>query len=91
MKTVKTAEMERVFDKLKVMERPSDHHRSGFIVDDDGKKLFPPVFFSKGRKDIGPFVADKIRKSFLLTQREFSVLISCRMSRLEYLSLRRSR
>jgi hypothetical protein len=86
----KTAQMERVFDKLQVECKPSNHHRSGFIVDDDGKKLFPPVFFSKGHKDIGPVIANKIRKAMYLDQTSFDELLKCHMSRREYLAYRRT-
>lgn len=87
----KTAQMERVFDKLQVDEKSSKHHRSGFIIDVDGKKLFPPIYFSKGHKDIGPNIARQIQKSLLLHQDEFDTLIRCHMSRTEYLALRRNR
>ena len=91
MKCVKPAEMERVFDKLKVVGRSSTHHRPAFIVDRDGKKLFPPLFFSKGKSEIGPAVTDAIRKSLLLRKDEFGTLVRCRMSRDEYLEIRKSR
>lgn len=88
--TYKTDQMERVFHKLQVQTKPSNHHRSGFIVDDAGCKLFPPVYFSKGNKDIGLDVSNKIRKSLFLKPNDFDALMRCHMSRGEYLKLRKA-
>lgn len=85
----KAAQMERVFEKLQIDCKSSNHHRSGFIVDDNGRKLFPPIYFSKGHNDIGPLIARKIRKAMLLDQSKFDLLLKCHMSRRDYLAARR--
>jgi hypothetical protein len=85
----KTAQFERLFDKLQIEHKPSTHHRSGFIVDESGAKLFPPIYFSKGHKDVGPKISSQIRKALFLDEREFDTLVRCRMSRSEYLATRR--
>jgi hypothetical protein len=89
--TYKTAQFERMFDKLQVEAKPSNHHRSGFIIDEGGGKLFPPLYFSKGNKEVGPRISGQIRKALFLDEREFDTLVRCRMSRLEYLTTRRSK
>lgn len=88
--TYKTAQMERVFLKLQIDEKSSKHHRSGFVIDDDGKKLFPPLYFSKGHKDIPAAVARKIRQQMFLNTDEFDSMVRCVMSRKQYLELRKA-
>ena len=88
--TYKTAQMERVFVKLQIEEKSSNHHRSGYVVDDDGKKMFPPIYFSKGRKDIPGPVAKKIRQQMFLSRDEFDQMIGCVMTRKQYLEIRKA-
>jgi len=80
--------MERVFTKLQIQEKSSTHHRSGFIVDENGRKLFPPIFFSKGDKDIGANICRKLRNALFLDSDSFDTLMRCRMSRAQYLETR---
>jgi hypothetical protein len=92
MPTYKTRQAEGVFDKLDVEQSPSTHHRRGFLIDDTtGCKLFPPIHFNKGNKDIYDNVARKMRLSFRLTVEEFDELMRCRMSKREYFEIRRKR
>ena len=90
-KTYKTSQMERVAEKLKLEKSDSSHHIRGFIISDSGKKLYPPIYFSKGKKDIGPAVVDSIRKALFLQNSEVDALFRCSMSREEYLKIRFSR
>lgn len=89
--TYKNAQMERVFEKLQIEERRSHHHRSGFIINNAGRKLYPPIRFSKGKKDILSKVADKIRKSLYLDAVEFDTLLKCQLSRNDYLEIRKGK
>lgn len=92
MATYKTRQAESVFTKLSVDEGSSDHHRRGFLIDDfSGRKLFPPVYFNKGKKDIYPNIARKMRLSLRLTNDEFDELMNCRMTKPEYFTVRRRR
>jgi hypothetical protein len=88
MTSYKTDQMERVFTKLQIQEKSSNHHRSGFIVDESGRKLFPPIFFSKGNKDMGPNICRKLRNALFLDATSFDTLMRCHMSRAEYLQTR---
>lgn len=92
MPTYKTRQAESVFKKLSIDESRSNHHRRGFLVDDmSGCKLFPPIYFNKGKKDIYPNIARKMRLSLRLTDHEFDELMSCRMTKPQYFVVRRSR
>ncbi len=92
MPTYKSKQAEKVFRKLSVDESTSNHHRRGFLVDDSsGQKLFPPIYFNKGHKDIYPQIARKMQLCLSMTNEEFNELMCCRMTRVTYFSLRRSR
>lgn len=92
MVTYKTAQAERVFLKLDVEEGHSDHHRRGFLIDDvTGRKLFPPVYFNKGRGEIYPKLARKLRLALGLDEAEFDELMRCSMKKGAYFDIRRSR
>jgi hypothetical protein len=92
MASYKTSQAERVFNKLEVEEGGSDHHRRGFIIDEaSGRKLFPPVYFNKGRGDIYPKLATKMRRALFLDQNEFDELMRCSMKKSAYFEIRRRR
>lgn len=82
--------LERVFKKLKVQRTPTNHHVKGFLVD-NGVKLYPPIYYSKGRGEVPLFVQEKLRKSLLLTRKELLTLCSCKISYVEYFKIRRER
>jgi hypothetical protein len=92
MRTYKARQAEKVFTKLAIQEGSSNHHRRGFLVDDTtGVKLYPPIYFNKGRGDIYPKIAQKLRISLGLDTDEFDRLMCCTMPKDEYFALRRSR
>lgn len=91
MQSFKTAELERMSGKLKAIRSDVSHHLKFWVVDADGKKLYPPYCISKGHKDMPGFVGEKIRKALYLDQEEFRILIGCKMGREEYLTIRRQR
>lgn len=82
--------LERVFTKLKVQRTSSNHHVKGFLVD-KGVKLYPPVYYSKGRGELPLFVQEKLRKALYLDRKEFSTLCRCKISHEEYYKIRRKR
>lgn len=84
----KCSEAERMFGKLKVVRSSANHHVKGFVLDLDGKKLFPPIYYNKGRKDLPARIVKKLRVNLGLNDEDFHELISCRMSRAEYLAQR---
>lgn len=85
----KCSQAERMFGKLKIARASSNHHVKGFVLDLNGNKLFPPVYFNKGRKDLPARIVKKLKTNLGLNDDDFDELISCRMSRHEYL-MRRS-
>lgn len=82
---IKKKEAERIFAKLDIQPKSSNHHVSGWVVI-DGKKTLP-VHYSNGNGDMPGKVGDKFRKSFLLDLDEFRELKDCSMSKAQYLSL----
>jgi len=82
--------MLRVFDKLKLQRSKSTHHVRGFLVH-EGRKLYPPIHISKGKKEVPKFVQDKLRKALFLSRGEFSTLCKCKLSGPDYYSLRLER
>ena len=64
-------------------------HCSGFVTDDDGRKLFPPVAFPSDVRDLPPAVAAHLRRQLLLSSEQFDSLVNGSMSRSDYLALRR--
>ena len=89
MANYKTRQAVSMFKKLKIKKTDVNHHVKGFIIDDNGKKLYPPVFVSKGLKELPVAVESKLRKSLKLSKDEFHELISCHMSRDQYLARRK--
>lgn len=89
MPNYKSHQAEKMFEKLKIENGSSNHHIRGFLIDDTGKKLFPPLFFSKGNKELPKRVENNLRKSLKLKAEEFNKLITCHMSRPEYMKLRK--
>ncbi len=85
MQSFKTSEFERMSTKLRAVKSDVSHHLKYWIVDANGKKLYPPYSISKGRKDAPAFVTEKVRKALFLNQDEFRTLIGCGMDRDEYL------
>lgn len=85
---MKNKDVLRAFAKLDISRSSSNHHIRGFIVSDDGRKLFPPVYVSKGNKELSPFLIDKIRKSMFLTRDELKTMGACKISRSEYFEIR---
>ncbi len=86
---IKKREADKIFSKLKVKEKNSKHHISGWIEIDGIKTL--PVHYSHGDGDMPANIGDRFRKSFKLNADEFSVLKSCVMTREEYIELIRPR
>ena len=82
-----TTKAERIFKKLKIHRSSTNKHIKGFIVY-NGERLFPPIYFSKGKKKIHPPITEKIRKSLFLTKDEFKTLSKCTMSYKEYFECR---
>ena len=82
-----TKRAEAVFNKLRVKESSSNHHRKGFLTR-NGERLFPPIYFSKGRKKIPDIISEKFRKSLFLNEEQFIKLISCKMGYEEYFEIR---
>jgi hypothetical protein len=91
MQSFKTVEFEQMSNKLKAVKSDVSHHLKYWIVDSNGKRLYPPYSISKGRKDAPGFVTEKVRKALFLDKDEFRGLIACRMNRDEYLRIRRTR
>lgn len=91
MQSFKTAEFERMSGKLRAVRSDIKHHLKYWIVDANGRKLYPPYCISKGHKDAPGFVTEKVRKALYLSQDEFRILIGCGMDRDEYLTIRRQR
>lgn len=91
MPNYNTRQMEAMFKKLQVKRGGSNHHISGFVTDENGKKLYPPIFFSKGAKELPPRVERNLMKCLCINASEFDKLISCKMSREEYLKVRCSK
>jgi hypothetical protein len=77
-----------MFEKLKVQNGTSNHHIKGFIIDDDGRKLFPPIYVSKGNKELPRHVEKNLAACLKLGPEHFRLLITCKMSRTEYLQIR---
>lgn len=84
-----TTQAEKIFNKLKIKEKNSgsNHHISGFIVN-NGEILFPPIYYSKGKKDMPKPVVEKFRKSLKLDKNSFLELSKCHMSFEEYFQRR---
>lgn len=77
----------KIFSKLKIKESNSNHHIKGFLVY-DGVRLFPPIFYSKGNKEIPLQIVEKFRKSLYLDKNAFSFLSSCKMTYEQYFAIR---
>lgn len=75
----------RAFQKLEIGKSGS---LRGFIVNEHGKKLFPPVYFNKNIEHLPPSAYDAVRKSLHLTRPQFRKLLSCTLGRSEYLAIR---
>lgn len=82
---IKKKEAKRIFTKLDVQKKSSNHHVSGWIII-NGKKTLP-VHYSNGRGDMPGRVGDRFRKSFMLNVQEFRELKDCTMSKERYFSL----
>jgi hypothetical protein len=82
---VKKKEAEKIFAKLDIKKKSSNHHVSGWVII-DGKKTLP-VHYSNGKGDMPGKVGDRFRKSFKLNVNEFCELRDCSMTREEYFSL----
>jgi len=80
----------KMFTKLKIQNSKSNHHVKGFIIDHNGKKLFPPIFYSKGNKELPARVERNLCKALQINMDQFCELIECHMSREEYLKIRNS-
>lgn len=80
-----TTQAEKIFNKLNVEPKKatSNHHISGFIVK-DGERLFPPIYYSKGKKDMPKPVVEKFRKSLKIDRDSFNELAKCHLTREEY-------
>jgi hypothetical protein len=86
---LKKREAGRLFIKLGVKDKNSKHHISGWI-EIDGKKTLP-IHYSNGNGDMPAKIADKFRRSLLLTLDEFCALKDCHMSKEEFVDLIRHR
>lgn len=84
----KAKELLRLFDKLQIARSPSNHHIRGFVVTDDGRKLFPPIYLSKGSKEVSDVILAKLRQNLFLTREQFDTMLDCKISRSEYLNIR---
>ena len=92
MPIYKTRQADQVFNKLDVDPSPSTHHRRGFLIDDaTGRRLFPPIHFNKGNKDLYENIARKMRLALRLRADEFDELMRCSMGKVEYFNIRRKR
>ncbi len=81
-------DMERVFRKLQAKDVVSNHHVSGKVrVESDSSIHIVRLRFSHGRGEIPRPVMHRIRKALALTEREFEVLVSCKMSRETWVNL----
>lgn len=86
---VSPADAARIFAKLKVVDKPSTHHVTGWLVV-EGRRVLP-LHYSRGRKDMHGRVAHLFRKSLHVTPAEYADLVSCPLSREKYLELLRER
>jgi hypothetical protein len=82
-----TTNAEKIFAKLRIDKSGSNHHIKGFLVY-NGRRLYPPIYFSKGKKDIPVPIIEKFRKSLCLNKDQFSVLSKCSMTMHEYFEIR---
>lgn len=82
---IKKKEAEKIFNKLDIQRKSSNHHVSGWVIINRKKTL--PVHYSNGRGDMPGKVGDRFRKSFKLNVREFCELKDCLMSKEKYLSI----
>ncbi len=79
---MKKSSIEKVFRKLKLQVRSTGHNYGWLIV--NGKKILR-VHYSHGKGEISEKVVNKIRGQLKLSQKDFKDLISCPMSREDYL------
>lgn len=86
--TYKRKQAVRMFEKLKIERSPTNHHIKGFVTTESGERLFPPIYFNKGSKDLPVRIAEKMRANLRLEKDQFHQLISCKMSRAKYLEIR---
>ena len=89
--TYKTRQAASMFEKLKVQRTRTNHHIKGHVITDFGEKLWPPIYFNKGGGDLPIRISEKMRRNLYLSKDDFHQLITCKMSRSEYLELRRCR
>lgn len=80
-----TREAERIFTKLKIVEKRSTHHVAGFLVVDGVKVL--PFHYSHGKKDMPANIPHKFRRMMHLSEEEFEKMKVCTMTRDEYIEI----
>jgi hypothetical protein len=86
---VSVRELERIFAKLDLQAKSSNHHITGWLVV-DGRRVLP-LHYSKGRKDLPGNVPERFRRSMFLEPDEFADMKRCTMTRVEYVQILRDR
>ena len=87
--TLKTAEAERIFGKLKLVEKRKGYHVRGYLY--FRGRLIAVAQYSHGNKDLPGRVPTRFRESLYLSEQEFLPMKRCTMKLPEYLDLLRSK
>lgn len=80
-----TRDADVIFRKLDLQCVDSSHHVRGYLVHEGHRVL--ALYYSFGRKPFPGRTSDKFRRSMHLADYELRRLVSCTMSREEYVSL----
>lgn len=83
-------QLDRLFDRLEIDGEDRQGLRSGYLIDDQGKKLFPPLSFSRAADTISDAELELLQRQLFLSDYDFDRLLRCEMTRREYLEHRRS-
>ncbi len=83
IKHLKTKQLDSVFQKLKIEKKSCKHHVKGYLVENGVKIL--PLRYSFGSKGMKGRSLQLFRKSMSLDASQFSAMVSCTMTRDEYI------
>jgi hypothetical protein len=82
-------QLERLFDRLEIDGLDRRDLRSGYLIDEQGKKLFPPLSFSRASGTVSGVELELLQRQLFLSDYDFDRLMRCEMTRREYFERRR--
>lgn len=80
----------RVFEKLDLERVSCAGHRGGFVVI-DGVRILAAHLHARERRIVSDTVVHLLRKSLKLSEPEFRALVTCTLTRDDFVSILRSR